>query len=84
MTVREDKFGQSWLFPPRIADFIPEDHCCNLVVAVVERVDVRLAEQRYLSRPGNPAYPRRMLRSMAYGHHEKSTSLRTRMWSICT
>lgn len=61
MVLREDKFGQSWLFPPRITDFIPEDHCCNLVVAVVERVDVRLAEQKYRSRPGNPAYPRRML-----------------------
>lgn len=61
MVLREDKLGQSWLFPPRITDFIPEDHCCNLVVAVVERVDVSLAEQRYRSRPGNPAYSRRML-----------------------
>jgi transposase len=61
MTVREDKIGQSWLFPPCIADFIPEDHICNLVVAVVSCIDVSEIEEKYLDQPGNPAYPRRML-----------------------
>jgi transposase len=61
MTVREDKIGQLWLFPPCIADFIPADHICNLVAAVVGRVDVGDVEKRYRSKPGNPAYPRRML-----------------------
>ena len=61
MTVREDKIGQSWLFPPCIADFIPADHICNLVAAVVGKVDIGEVEKRYRSKPGNPAYPRRML-----------------------
>ena len=61
MAVREDKLGQSWLFPPCISDFIPEDHICNLVVAVMSCVDVSEIEAKYLDQPGNPAYPRRML-----------------------
>jgi transposase len=61
MTVREDKMGQSWLFPPCISEFVPADHICNLVVAVVSCIDVREIEARYRSGPGNPAYPRRML-----------------------
>jgi len=61
MTVREDKMGQSWLFPPSIADLIDENHICNLVAVVVARVDVSGVEKRYRSGPGNPAYPRRML-----------------------
>jgi transposase len=61
MAVREDKFGQSWLFPPCISDFIPGDHICNLVVAVVSCIDVSEIEAKYLDQPGNSAYPRRML-----------------------
>ena len=40
MAVREDKLGQSWLFPPCISDFIPGDHIRNLVIAVVSCIDV--------------------------------------------
>lgn len=61
MAVREDKIGQSWLFPPCITDFISEDHICNLVVAVVDNIDVSDIEKKYRSQPGNSAYPRRML-----------------------
>jgi hypothetical protein len=34
MAVREDKLGQSGLFPLCIGDFVPGDYICNLVVAV--------------------------------------------------
>jgi transposase len=61
MAVREDKLGQSWLFPLCIGDFVPGDHICNLVVAVVSCIDVSEIEAKYRSQPGNPAYPRRML-----------------------
>jgi len=61
MAVREDKLGQSWLFPPCISDFILGDHICNLVVAVMSCIDVSEIEAKYLDQPGNPAYPRRML-----------------------
>ena len=58
MAVREDKLGQSWLFPLCISDFIPEDHICNLVVAVMSCIDVSEIEAKYLDQPGNPAYSR--------------------------
>jgi len=61
MTIREDKIGQSWLFPPCITDFISEDHICNLVVTVVDNIDVSDIEKKYKFQPGNSAYPRRML-----------------------
>ena len=46
---------------PCISDFIPEDHICNLIVAVMSCIDVSEIEAKYLDQPGNPAYPRRML-----------------------
>lgn len=61
MALRTDRIGQSWLFPPRITDFIPADHICNLVVAVVSSLNVRSIEKKYRCQPGHPAYPRRML-----------------------
>lgn len=60
MAIRPDKIGQSWLFPPRITDFIPDDHICNLVITVVNNIDVSNIEKKYRSQPGNPAYPRQM------------------------
>jgi len=56
MAVREDNLWQSWLFPPCISDFIPGDHICNLVVAVVSCIDVSEIEAKYRDQPGNPAY----------------------------
>jgi len=61
MVIREDKMGQTWLFPPRISDLIPNDHICHLVAEIVKNVNVSNAENKYKSRPGNPAYSRRML-----------------------
>ena len=40
MAIREDKLGQSWLFPPCINDFIPENHICNLIVTIIAGIDV--------------------------------------------
>ena len=61
MALRVDRIGQSWLFPPRITDFIPEDHICNLVVAVVSSLKIWSIEKKYRCQPGHPAYPRRLL-----------------------
>jgi hypothetical protein len=47
MAIRNDRMGQSWLLPPAVTDLIPEDHICNLVVAVVKSVAVREAEKKY-------------------------------------
>jgi transposase len=61
MAVREDKLGQSWLFPPSVSDFIQVDHICHLVIAIVNSIEVSEIEKKYRFKPGNPAYPRRML-----------------------
>jgi len=61
MAIQTDRIGQSWLFPPQIMDFIPEDHICNLVVAVVNSLNIWNVEKKYRYQPGHPAYPRRML-----------------------
>jgi len=61
MVIRKDKMGQTWLLPPCINDLIPNDHICHLVTEIVKNVNVSKAENKYKSRPGNPAYSRRML-----------------------
>lgn len=61
MAIREDKLGQSWLFPPRITDFIPKNHICNLIIEIITKIDISEVEKKFKSQPGNPAYPRRML-----------------------
>lgn len=61
MAIRNDKMGQSWLLPPSVSDLIPVDHICYLVIAIVNSIDVSEIEKKYRFKPGNPAYPRRML-----------------------
>ena len=61
MAIREDKLGQSWLFPPCITDFIPKNHICNLIIEIIAKIDISEVEIKFKSQPGNPAYPRRML-----------------------
>jgi len=53
--------GQSWLLPPSVSDLIPVDHICYLVIAIVNGIEVCEIEKKYRFKPGNPAYPRRML-----------------------
>ena len=61
MAIRDDKMGQSWLLPLDISELIPVDHICYLVIAIVNSIDVSEIEKKYRFKPGNPAYPRRML-----------------------
>lgn len=39
MALREDKMGQTWLLPPAVSDFIPENHICHLVIALVDELE---------------------------------------------
>lgn len=61
MALREDNMGQCQALPTSISDLIPDDHIVNLVIAVVNTVDLKEIEAKYMDTPGNPAYPRRML-----------------------
>ena len=61
MAIWDDKMGQSWLLPPSVSDLIPVDHISYPVIANVNSIDVSEIEKKYRFKPGNPAYPRRML-----------------------
>lgn len=61
MTLREDKFGQTWLIPLKLSDLIPEEHICNFVANLVNELDFREVEGKYRHTPGKPAYSRKML-----------------------
>lgn len=61
MAIRDDRLGQSLLLPMNVAELIPRDHICRLVIAVVDKLDMRQAEEKYTGTPGNPAHSRRML-----------------------
>jgi transposase len=61
MAIRDDKMGQSWLLPLSVTDLIRVGHICYLVIAIVNSIDVSEIENKYRCKPGNPAYPRRML-----------------------
>lgn len=49
MAVREDKMGQTQLLPTSLRDLVPEDHICNLVVAVVNSMEAEIekAEEKF-------------------------------------
>lgn len=64
MAIRDDRLGQSLLLPLNVAELIPRDQICRLVIAVVDKLDMRQAEEKYTGTPGNPAYSRRMLLRM--------------------
>jgi transposase len=59
MAIREDKIGQTIFFKQE--DIVPEGHICNLVIAIVDKVDVSGIEEKYIGKAGNPAYSRKML-----------------------
>ncbi len=61
IALREDKFGQRWLIPLKLSDFIPEEHICNFVANLVNELDFSGVEGKYRHTPGKPAYSRRML-----------------------
>jgi len=46
MAIREDKLGQSWLFSPCITDFIPKNHICNLIIAIIAEIDIDKVEKK--------------------------------------
>ena len=59
MAIREDRMGQAIFLKQE--DMVPEGHICNLVIAIVDKVDVSGIEEKYLGKAGNPAYSRKML-----------------------
>jgi len=61
MAIRDDRLGQSLLLPLNVGELIPKNHICRLVIAVVGKLDMKQAEEKYTGTPGNPAYSRRML-----------------------
>lgn len=61
MALKEDRIGQTWLVPKRLIDFIPENHICYFIANLVEELDFKKIEQKYMHTRGEAAYSRRML-----------------------
>lgn len=60
-------YKEAWLLPPRVEDLIPEDHICFLVESIVESMDFRPFDTKYLG-AGHPAYhPSILLKLMIMG-----------------
>ena len=61
--------AQSFLFPPNIKDWLPEDHLAYFVGDVVDQLDLSEIEAVYENdTPGQPPYhPRMMTKVLLYG-----------------
>jgi transposase len=56
--------------PPRIRDWLPEDHPAQFVVEIVDQLDIGVIERQY-ARRGGPAYsPRILLALLFYGYSD--------------
>ncbi len=61
MVLREDRIGQTWLVPKRLTDFIPENHIAYFIANLVEELDFKDIDRKYMYTRGKAAYSRRML-----------------------
>lgn len=61
MALREDRIGQTWLVPKRLTDFIPENHISYFIANLVEELDFKDIDRKYMYTRGKAAYSRRML-----------------------
>lgn len=56
------------VMPPRISDWLPDDHLAKFVVEVVDELDISAIEEQYAPRGGTPYSPRMLLSLLFYGY----------------
>ena len=56
------------LMPPRISDWLPDNHLAKFVVEIVDQLDMRAIEEQYAPRGGTPYCPRMLLSLLFYGY----------------
>ncbi|MBN2076163.1 MAG: IS1182 family transposase [Dehalococcoidales bacterium] len=60
--------GLSFLLPPNIEEFVPEDHLARTVVEVVDMLDTSCIDTRYSDLGQKTYHPKIMLRLLFYGY----------------
>jgi transposase len=69
--------GQSFLMPPSLDDWLPQDHTVRFIVETVELLDLSVVYDSYVSVSGAPPYdPEMMLKLLFYGYSTGVTSCR--------
>jgi transposase len=69
--------GQSFLMPPSLDDWLPEDHTARFIAETVELLDLSVMYDSYVSASGAPPYdPEMMLKLLFYGYSTGVTSSR--------
>jgi transposase len=58
----------SYLFPPSIDDWLPEQHLARFVVDIVQQLDLRELEQDYRGAGSAPFHPALLLAVLVYGY----------------
>src|SRR6056297_2825379 len=58
----------SYLLPPSLQDWLPENHLARFVVDMVERLDLRELESRYGGGGKQPYHPSLLLALLFYGY----------------
>ncbi len=56
------------LMPPRISDWLPDNHLAKFVVEIVDQLDISAIEEQYAPRGGTPYCPRMLLSLLFYGY----------------
>lgn len=56
------------LMPPRISDWLPDNHLAKFVVEIVDQLDLRAIEGQYAPRGGTPYSPPMLLSLLFYGY----------------
>ena len=56
------------MFPPRIDDYLPEDHLARFVVEIVEQLDLRNLVEAYSGRGSSAYHPAMMVALLFYGY----------------
>jgi transposase len=56
------------LMPPRISDWLADNHLPKFVVEIVDQLDIKAIEEQYAPRGGTPYCPRMLLCLLFYGY----------------
>jgi len=60
--------GTSYLLPPSLDEWLPEDHLARFVVEIVERLDTGALERAYGGGGSAPYHPKMLLSLLFYGY----------------
>lgn len=71
-----DQQGQSWMFPPNLADMVPQDHPARFINQFVDELDVTDILMTYKSGGTSCYHPRVLIKILLYGYLNRDYSSR--------